>query len=229
MHKSDFRQIIKSVVEGYNRIAPKFHHTRCRFFRDLKFVKEYVNETSTVLDFGCGNGRLINLLGNNFKSYLGLDTSRELLEIAKREHPDGKTKFQKIRPLEKLDHFYDSFNVVYAIAVFHHLPDSRYRLERAKELYKTLKDDGVVVVSVWNLWQKKYLKEIFKELLKKIKGESKLGWKSLYVSFKTENYFFWRYHHAFTLGELRRLFEKAGFETEKALKTKRNLVYIGRK
>jgi len=222
-------KIIKSIVRGYNKIALKFHHTRLSFFRDLKFVKNYVPKNATVLDFGCGNGRLAEFLKGSYKKYQGLDVSKNLIKIAQDNHRGKKTQFKKIRPFEKLRPFYNSFDIVFSIAVFHHFPSQKYRKERAEELFRVLKPEGIVVVSVWNLWQKKYFKEILREALRKIAGSSKLGWGDLVVSFKEKSFVFKRYHHAYTQKSLKRLFEKAGFTTVKTINTGRNIVYIGKK
>ncbi len=221
--------IIKSVITGYDKIALKFHHTRLSFFRDLRFVKNYVSKDSSVLDFGCGNGRLAEFLEGEYKEYLGLDVSKNLIKIAKEKHQNEKTKFQKIRPFEKLSPFYESFDIAFSIAVFHHFPENRYRMERAREILRTLRPGGLIIVSVWNLWQRKYYKEILKEIFKKIAGSSNLGWGDLTVSFKENSFVFKRYHHAYTKRSLERLFIKAGFKTVKTINTGRNLVYIGQK
>lgn len=222
-------KIIQSTVSGYDKIALKFHNTRLSFFGDLKFVKKYVKQGSKILDFGCGNGRLAGFLADKDCQYLGLDVSKKLIEIAKENHSGKNTAFLKIDPFSKLETLYGSFDLVFSIAVFHHFPDYEYRLKRALELQKTLKKDGLIVVSVWNLWQKKYFLEILKEMLRKISGKSKVGFCDVFISFKENDFSFQRYHHAFTLFELKRLFKKAGFVELESLNTGKNLVFIGKK
>lgn len=111
------------------------------------------------------------------------------------------------------------FDVIFSIAVFHHFPSEEYAIDVIKELRRVLKPDGKIVITVWNLWQKQYLK---------YHKKSKKEWLEAEIPFKAGNKIFNRYHHPFKMGELKALFREAGF---KALKTKEgwNLVYIGRK
>jgi hypothetical protein len=86
-------------------------------------------------------------------------------------------------------------------------------------------------VTVWNLWQKKYIKNILVSWWKKIFDASDLDWNDCYISFAdNQGKKFQRFHHAFTQGELKELFFAAGFKIEKCeIINGRNIVLIGRK
>ena len=233
-------------------MALKFSDTRKYFWRSLEFIKDYARDGNTVFDFGCGNGRLLELFHDKNVKYYGGDVSGELISLAKNKYSGNSIKFLKLDPSQvSLPFDNNFFNAVYSIAVFHHFPGKEYREEMAKELYRITKPEGYVVITVWNLWpaslrlasirrsgqavsasrggQRKYLKNIIENWVNKILGKSDLDWNDSWITFKDNNgNIFKRYHHAFTKKEVENLFSKAGFKKEMIVKGK-NIIYIGQK
>jgi ubiquinone/menaquinone biosynthesis C-methylase UbiE len=162
-----------------------------------------------------------------------MDVSEKLIEFAKNQYEQcDRIGFLKINPDQERLPFPDNyFNTVYSIAVFHHIPSWKKRLEIAKELQRTLKSGDYIIVTAWNLWQKRYRKNIFKNWIKKIFKRSELDWNDCYISFTdNEGQKFNRFHHAFTVRDMRKLFERAGFETERCeIVGGRNVVFVGKK
>ncbi len=234
MKDAQVKKILSDVETGYDLIAGKFSETRAFMWRDLGFVKDLVKPSYRVLDFGCGNGRLAGFLQNNYGEYVGVDVSQKLIDIARDNNQElsSRVKFLKIDPKHSKLPFEDNyFDVIFSIAVFHHFPSKDYRLQIAKELYRVLRPKGKLIVSVWNLWQKRFWKYHLRFDLKNLKRsnlEDKLDWGDLYIPFKAGEKIFERYHHAFRKGEIEELFSDAGFK-EIDLKKGRNLLYIGRK
>lgn len=251
MDKNTANRILLETEAGYDLIADKFSQTRKHFWAELEFIRSYIKADDNVLDFGCGNGRLLAFLKEKSNiNYQGVDVSTGLIEKAKELNSDENAIFSKINPSQTSLAFEDNFfNAVYSIAVFHHIPSKELRLYLAKELFRITKREGVVVITVWNLWQEKYKKNIFKNWKNKIFGkiirmsgirsvgqpsnslDDNLDWNDCSISF-TDNIGkrFDRFHHAFTKGELQKLFESAGFETERCeIVGGRNIVYVGRK
>ena len=231
MDQKNAEKILKETEAGYDLMAEKFSETRKHFWRRLEFISDYVKEGDRVLDFGCGNGRLLELFSGKNIEYLGTDVSEKLINIAKEKYSDKNNSFLKISSSDSLSLPGDSFNLIYSIAVFHHFPSKKYREDIARELYRVTKKDGYIVITVWNLYQKKYLKNIIKNWLSKLKEDSNIDWNDCYISF-TDNSGnkFQRYHHAFTKRELKNLFSGAGFKIEKCeIIDKRNILLIGKK
>jgi len=225
-------KILLETESGYDLIADKFSQTRKNFWATLDFIKEYVKDGDNVLDFGCGNGRLLELFFDKKINYTGVDVSGKLIEIARGKYQTDKRHFQKINPSQtSLALEAGFFNTVYSIAVFHHFPSKKYREDVAKELFRVTKDGGYIVVTVWYLWQRKYLPNIFQNWKEKVFRVNNLDWNDCLISFtNNQGEKFQRFHHAFTKRELKNLFETAGFEVEKCeVVDRRNLLYIGKK
>lgn len=232
MDKYETKKILGELEKGYDLVADKFSETRKHFWRDLEFIGDYTKDGDKILDYGCGNGRLLELISGKNIEYTGVDVSQKLIDIAKNKYKSENIKFYKINTSQSSLAFENNyFNTIYSIAVLHHIPGKELRREIVKEIYRVTKPGGCIVITVWNLWQKRYIKNIFKNWLGKIIGESKLDWNDCYVTFKNnQGKVFNRYHHAFMKRELKKLFSKAGFKIEKyEIINKRNIVLIGKK
>ena len=228
-------KILNDLEKGYDQIADKFSGTRKYLWRDFEFIVDYVKNKDKILDFGCGNGRLFEMLKSKDLEYIGVDVSQKLIDIAKTAYPDYQEKFQKISSSSILPFSNDFFNSIFSIAVFHHFPKKHSR-EMVKEFYRITKPGGVVVVSVWNLWQGKHLRRFlnFKNILGKIFQIGKyrgLGVKDVLIPFKNnQGLVFDRFHHAFTERELVEIFKNAGFAIEKSfLLNNKNIIIVARK
>ena len=245
MKKETVAKILSETKHGYDMVSKKFSQTRKHFWRNLEFIGDFAKDGDSVLDFGCGNGRLLELIGNKKITYLGVDISEQLLNGAIESYAGENIQFKKTAPGQTSLAFpAENFNTVYSVAVFHHFPSREYRQDMAKELYRVTKKEGHIVITVWNLWpafsaswrirrgrQKKYYKKIFENWWKKIKGESELDWNDCRISF-TDNSGkkFQRFHHAFTKRELKKLFKSSGFVIERCeVVDGRNIVLVGKK
>lgn len=232
MKKSVAQKILQETESGYDAIAQKFSQTRKHFWRGLEFIADYVREDDQVLDFGCGNGRLLELFAQKKIKYQGVDISRKLLDLAQERYPAEQDNFAKLDPGQTTLAFKDDFfNATYSIAVFHHFPSRAYRRALAQELLRVTAEGGRVVVTVWYLWQRKYLKNILRNWALKFLGFSRLDWNDCQISF-TDNMGtkIQRFHHAFARRELQKLFAEAGFVIEKCeVVDGRNIVLIGKK
>ncbi len=187
-----------STKDTYNQISTNFSASRNYIWPDLKPFLEDVPEKASVLDLGCGNGRL--LLGLPPKiDYLGIDQSDSLLEKAKELHPGYKFLEGDITDKsiwEKLPHY----DYIFCVAIIHHLPSYHQHLFLLKQIEKHLKPNGKVLVTAWNLWQPKLLKHHLDLKTKLINHHH------LYIPFQGVP----RFHFAHTLPYLKNLIKKTG-------------------
>jgi SAM-dependent methyltransferase len=142
--------------ETYNEIGTQFSASRGYIWPDLKPFLADVKPNSTVLDVGCGNGRLLLGLPETVE-YTGIDFSTTLLEKAVENHPfahflEGDiTKPEAWQGLPKFDY-------IFSIAVIHHLASRKEQLFLLKQIKDHLKLGGKCLITAWNLWQPKLLK-----------------------------------------------------------------------
>lgn len=101
--------------------------------------------------------------------YTGVDISTNLIGIAKKEYPDAKWKVGNMTDF--LHHVKDqeSYDIIVAIASFHHLPSLRIRLATANHMYRALAYDGICFMtnrSDSNWFRKRFRKAIAAALFK---------------------------------------------------------------
>ncbi len=215
-------KILKDIENGYDMMAEKFSDTRKYFWKDFEFVLYYTSQDDKILDFGCGNGRFLEMLKDKRIEYFGVDISQKLINIAQEKYAKEGVNFQKLSSSPTLPFPDNFFNSVVSISVFHHFP-KKHAEDMAKEIYRVTKPGGMIIISVWNLWQKRYWRYWL--------NPKNLWEKNINIPFKNnQGEIFNRFHHMFSKGELKNLFKKAGFEIEKSfVLNKKNIVVIGRK
>ncbi|MDO8240415.1 MAG: class I SAM-dependent methyltransferase [Candidatus Moranbacteria bacterium] len=231
MKNENIDKILNQTEAGYDQMAEKFSGTRNFFWPELSFIKDVVSEESKILDFGCGNGRLLEILQEKNPQYFGVDISQKLIDLAKQKYPQFAQNFSKISGQPSLAFPDEFFNNIVSVAVFHHFPDQKFRLAMAKELFRVTKPGGKIVVTVWNLWQEKYKKYVWKNRIRKVFFLSQLDWSDCEIPFKNnKGEVFTRFHHAYTKKDLANLFSQAGFEIEKVeVVNNKNLVLVGKR
>lgn len=131
----------------------------------INFLKSenMLNDETRILDFGCGQGRLVNALefsGSAFKSYVGIDTNeRSVSWCNKYLVYSDKYRFihlpaynemynKEARGLRKLPFEESEFDLIFLNSVFSHmLPnDIEFYLN---EFHKVLKSDGFVYITAF--------------------------------------------------------------------------------
>ena len=205
MKKEYAQYLLEKTTEDYNLIADNFSSTRPYFWKYLQFLSQYVKAGDRVLDLGCGNGRLLGLLKDRKIIYTGLDSSQKLVAIAKKKYPDHNFIIANALslPLEDV-----SFDIIYSIAVLHHIPSQEMRLAFLKEAKRVLRPGGQLVLTVWNLNIFKKWPLILKHVFLKFLGRSQLDLGDLFVPWGKIK----RYVHFFSKQELEKLITRSGFE-----------------
>jgi tRNA (uracil-5-)-methyltransferase TRM9 len=110
----------------------------------------------SVLDVGCGNGRLAGFLAERCNypfTYLGVDMSEPLLEVAKSQDLDpSRFRFDSIDFLNPQFETYltgQTFSLIALFGVMHHIPAFESRREFLAMLLRHLNADGRLVVTFW--------------------------------------------------------------------------------
>lgn len=212
--------ILEETKKNYNLIAPAFSETRQRLWPDFDFFEKYIQEGDDILDIGCGNGRFYEFLKDKKINYRGVDNSANLILEAKKRYPAIASNFEvgDILTLKT----YVKFDKIFCLAVLHHLPSQALRLKALGNLKENLKENSLLFLTCWNLFNRKYRPYIIKygllkfpprEIMPGIKSTN-LDFKDVFIPWKKtqDKKIILRYCHAFTLGELAALVKKAGFK-----------------
>lgn len=195
-------QFRSSVAEFYDAVAGPFSDTRQFWWKDLEFIQEYYQPGSKVLDYGCGNGRLLELIKVPFDDYLGVDISAKLLEHARSKYPGYK--YLHIPNESKLPIEDGAIDCIYSIAVFHHL-NPKMAIAALEEIRRVLKPDGTVIITAWHLWQWDRFKYLLGNWAKfKFSGSAKLP-------FHYGDSTYYRLCYWWTLKRISRIAKQVGF------------------
>ncbi len=220
MKKERALELLSRVKQDFEEIAPSFSETRRRFWPDLAFLLELVRDGEKILDAGCGNGRLLEGIWRKV-NYVGLDSSPTLIKYAKEKYggrPGVKFLVGDVLNLPFKD---ESFEKVFAIALFHHIPSFEFRLKAVEEIKRVLKPGGLAIITVWNLWQLKYLPYLVWSFFKDFLLGFRIDFRDTFIPWKRGRSKVFRYVHAFTLKELEKLLKRAGLMVKKSGYTRR--------
>lgn len=237
MDKQTQQNLLKIVDKNYQVISDNFNETRKKYlWPEVINLAGLIKDGQTVLDVGCGNGRLLEALQNRQIEYVGVDLSEELIELARSkylpaEQIDENKKYKfivgNILELGKLPQF--NFDYVFSVAVLHHLPGENLQIDALKQLRNKIKNDGKIIITVWNLWsQGKFVKMILKFWFLKFVGKSKMEFGDVLFDWKNASgeSVSQRYYHAFRWAELKRIVKKAGLKIERRFRDKHNFYLI---
>lgn len=196
----------------WDKLAFQWHNFRQKPTEEvIWFLNKYYKNKGKLLDIGCGNGRnLIPFAKLNFECH-GIDFSENMLKNAKTLADKNKVKISlELANITKIPYPNNSFDYCLHIASLHHLNLKEEQLKSLQETYRVLKQNGLVLLTVWNKLQLKFL---FKP-------------KDTYVSWKINNKRYKRYYHLFTYFELKRLIKKTKFKIIEAKPFGKNLVFV---
>lgn len=219
------QKLIEKTQENYNILAPHFSYTRSKPWPELKVLVGKIPSKTKILDIGCGNGRLLELFKDKKIDYLGIDFSHQLICEAKRRYPKASFKVADITQKTTWENLKVKFDFIFCIAVLHHLPTQKLRKGVVEQICQALKPDGKTFITVWNLWQKKYLKHHLSFQSLKLKWQLK-DIKVLYFPYKYGQLVVSRFLYPFTLQELSNLFPKNKFIVEKSWSSGKNFSLV---
>lgn len=155
--------IIKSVQKMYDEIGTHFSRTRQKTYGNGKSSNWIITDTylsklkpgQSVLDIGCGNGKLVSGLPKGI-DYIGTDFSNILLDEANKLYPKQKFVYGDVVDPKHWEGL-AKYDAIFCVAVLHHIPARDQQLYVLKQVKKHLKKGGFLYLTVWNLWQEKFL------------------------------------------------------------------------
>ncbi len=147
-------------LDFYQRHAEEFDATRQAAWAGWRQVAEAVEDSSdgrcrSVLDLGCGNGRLAGFLEDRWQrrfDYLGIDASGSLLDLAAARSGDAGWRFlRRDLLLQGLPPELPGapFQLVAVFGLMHHLPGAANRRGLLRRAARLLASGGLLAVSFW--------------------------------------------------------------------------------
>ncbi|XP_061916312.1 probable tRNA methyltransferase 9B isoform X1 [Entelurus aequoreus] len=136
------------VHSVYDKIAPYFNDSRYKAWPKVRQFLLDQPPGSIVADIGCGNGKYLDINKEVFK--LGCDVCRPLVDIA-------WSRGHEVQMCDGLHLPYRDgcFDAVLSIAVIHHLSTKERRIRAIKEMARTLRAGGRIMIYVWAMEQKR--------------------------------------------------------------------------
>lgn len=219
MRKKIIDKIRDNVKKAYEAIAEEFNETRKTQWPEFHDFLKYIKKRSKILDLGCGNGRLYEFLAEKEVDYTGIDNSSSLVNKACANFPNAKFRLGDMVDLNFPD---KSFDIIFSIASLHHIPGVKLRRAVISSINRLLKKDGILIITVWNLFQWKYIKSFFHSIFSFIIHFGlKYSWNDLWI--KWGDYPIKRYYHAFLPSELKNYFKNDKWQIEELYFVKKGI------
>lgn len=152
----------------YKTTAEDFDSSRQYFWQGWGKLLPHLDNFNQLklLDLGCGNARFHKFITKNLPDieleYLGIDNNKKLLEFGNKELNNSAQNFNLQSAdtislvLNEQDIVYESnFDVIVSFGFFHHIPSFKLRVKFLKYLASKLKEDGLLIISLWQFMNHK--------------------------------------------------------------------------
>lgn len=155
---------MNQIESVYNTIANDFNKKRYSVWACVQHFLDSITPYTTLLEVGCGNGK--NMLYRNDLETVGVDISEEQVSICKAKNLNVEKANMTCLPFDNA-----SFDNIICIAVYHHLETDEERKKSLEEMYRVLRVNGKVFLTVWAMEQESSSKRKFTSV------DSMVSWK----------------------------------------------------
>jgi len=156
-----------AVQNMYNKVGGYFSKTREKSYGknsnwpETQEFLERVRPGQSVLDIGCGEGRLLTGLADEVE-YLGVDFSSTLIEIARKKYPSREFRLGDIAEPATWEEL-GRYDYVCSVATLHHVPTRERQLYVLKMMKEKCQDEGQLFLTTWNLYNERLSEKKLKE------------------------------------------------------------------
>ena len=150
-----------------DRIAERFIPTRGRAWsRVLEFAELF--KGGVLADLGCGNGRHAIPIAKGGREVIALDISQKLVaHVSRRGRREGLgTLHPVVGSVTHIPIRTGYLEGALLVAVLHHIPTFRLRVETLRELWRVLRPGGRTLITVWSALQPRQILPLAMGLLK---------------------------------------------------------------
>ena len=118
------------------------------FEDDASFYLTFLHNNASVLELGCGSGRLTRLLATQCKHVTGIDNSKEMLSHAQQNRPDNITYLRADMADFRLDQLFDCIIIPFNTLNLLHPQNLTKKCLRL--CYSHLRNNGALFFQVFN-------------------------------------------------------------------------------
>ena len=133
---------VKRAIDQYDKIAARYAQKIAPRLRkeNLEQLTSYLEPHASIIDLGCSAGRDCRYFKDKGFNAIGIDLSKNLLDIARKNNPEIKFIQCDVRQLPFSDNY---FQGMWANAVFHHL-EKKDMIDALIEWKRVLKENGIL-------------------------------------------------------------------------------------
>jgi tRNA (uracil-5-)-methyltransferase TRM9 len=141
--------------EFYASVAEDFDTTRGKPWPGWQRLLPLLHLPLSVLDAGCGNGRLgvflAQRLGTSIQ-YHGIDSNPALIEHARQSLQHIETQFE-LRDIVEQPPDAGQYDLAALLGVLHHIPGAERRRALIRTLAERVAPDGLLVFTCWRFYE----------------------------------------------------------------------------
>jgi len=215
----------------YDILALDYHKKRFYPWKDFElFFNELIQKGISFngynIDLGCANGRNFKIFLQSDIKLIGIDNSIEFLKISRNRIATGNNYTMKERrsieliqsDINAIPIRPETINNIFSIAALHHIKNIHNRDHVLKQIYAILNNNGLLFLTLWRKYQKKYRYYFIRDWFKRLYSahyrvtQNKLdleefGDKFIPWTISKENLTYNRFYHFFSRKELKKLLE----------------------
>lgn len=141
---------MKMKSNFWDLIANKYEKTPVAnleaYRKKLEITKDYYNQDSRILEFGCGTGSTAIYHAPNVKEILATDISANMIQIASNKVAQSNIENIELKQssIEDLELEDSSYDMIMAHSILHLVEDKNYVLQK---IYRALKPNGTLISS----------------------------------------------------------------------------------
>lgn len=136
----------ESILNSLLKTAPLIPAISAYHAEETRQLKAAIPLNAKVIDFGCGNGRHLNMLGGIITTGLGIDINTQLLEDAKRCVVNDNVVFRR----EDIETFTSNQAVDVAFSMYNTIGIVENPQQAINSMFTSVRRGGKVLLSVFS-------------------------------------------------------------------------------